>query len=228
MAKYTIEIRTLLEDENFNYFNFDYDFYTDDLKLRENFEKKYLENYFFSEIGQETVLRHKQMVKAKLNVIMDKYTQLYITQLKALNIDFLLNKDLKEEFFREIKKDEKGTALNDNSSNSDNSSTNNLSIDNKSSSMDDGNASINLDSGSLTNVSNTINSSDLKEVSKNITNNNTEVENLTNENEKTTLISKGNIGITSSADLLTKWRNTIINIDELIINECENLFMLIY
>ena len=46
--------------------------------------------------------------------------------------------------------------------------------------------------------------------------------------ETNTLTSKGNIGVTSSAELLEKWRKVIINIDELIINECYDLFMGVY
>ena len=46
--------------------------------------------------------------------------------------------------------------------------------------------------------------------------------------ETNTLTSKGNIGVTSSAELLEKWRKVIINIDELIINECSDLFMQVY
>ena len=46
--------------------------------------------------------------------------------------------------------------------------------------------------------------------------------------EKTELVSQGNIGTTSSAELLDKWRSVLINIDELIIDECQDLFMGIF
>ena len=46
--------------------------------------------------------------------------------------------------------------------------------------------------------------------------------------EKTELISKGNIGQTSSAELLEAWRKVIINIDKMIILSCRDLFMLLY
>ena len=38
-------------------------------------------------------------------------------------------------------------------------------------------------------------------------------------------LSKGNIGITSSAELLEKWRSIIIDIDNEIIEEADKLFM---
>ena len=42
-------------------------------------------------------------------------------------------------------------------------------------------------------------------------------------NEK--FISKGNIGVTSSAELLEKWREVIIDIDNEIIDGAEKYFM---
>ena len=46
--------------------------------------------------------------------------------------------------------------------------------------------------------------------------------------ERTELISKGNIGITSSAQLLKEWRDVLINMDKIIIESCNDLFMKIY
>ena len=49
-----------------------------------------------------------------------------------------------------------------------------------------------------------------------------------NSKEEYTLTSQGNIGITSSAELLTKWRETLLNIDLMIFEECNDLFMQIF
>ena len=46
--------------------------------------------------------------------------------------------------------------------------------------------------------------------------------------EKTDLMSQGNIGITSSAQLLKEWRDVLINMDKIIIESCNDLFMKIY
>ena len=46
--------------------------------------------------------------------------------------------------------------------------------------------------------------------------------------EKTELLSQGNIGITSSAQLLKEWRDVLINMDKIIIESCNDLFMKIY
>ena len=47
-------------------------------------------------------------------------------------------------------------------------------------------------------------------------------------NEKTELISQGNIGITSSAQLLKEWREVLLNMDKIIIDSCNDLFLKIY
>lgn len=46
--------------------------------------------------------------------------------------------------------------------------------------------------------------------------------------EKTELVSQGNIGITSSAQLLKEWREVLINMDKIIIESCNDLFLKIY
>lgn len=212
MTKYTLELRQISESRNQKVFDFDYDFYDSDLKVV--FEKKFIENYFFDEIGFETVGRFKQRLKAKLNRIMPKYKQLYQTELACKDINFMLNKDLKETFIREV----------DNTSNMTGDSLSKVNgNDNtgfKESNIANGNASLNLDS--LTSISQNDNNFN----NTNSTNNN--VVNKGNQKEETTLLSQGNIGITSSAELLEKWRSTIINIDEMIIEECRELFMQIY
>ena len=87
---------------------------------------------------------------------------------------------------------------------------------NKESYLDNGNASLDLTEGNLTGV----NSSDGNGITES---------DMSGENEQLTeLISKGNIGVTSSAELLKQWRQVLINIDEMIIEECRDLFMQIY
>ena len=212
MAKYTIDLYTLLKDSNFKIFNFDYDFYTDDLNIKQSFESKFIDRYMFNEIGFETVARFKHFLKERLNSIAPYYKQLYQTELESKNIKFLLNKDLTETFERVIENDG-------------NNSTDMLSNDNgtqksKESYLENGNADLGLNEGNLTGVS---------ETSQNNTSNGSTSTNYeNNQNEKTKLVSQGNIGVTSSAELLKQWREVLINIDNMIIEECSDLFMTIY
>lgn len=210
MSRYTIELRHIIKSSSL--FNFDYDFYTDSDIIKSKFEQKFIDEYFFHEIGHETVARFKHRLKTRLNKIMPYYKQLYDTEIAAKDINFLLNKDLTETFERVVTGE--SSSINDLTV-SDQGETNN-----KESNIENGNASLELENGSLTNVSKT-------SLSNNTNSNNTSRDN-TNQNEITTLKSQGNIGITSSAELLEKWRNVLINIDQQIINECNDLFMQLY
>ena len=105
MASYTLELNKLDRDEMFCIFDFDYDFYDDLMKA--NFERKFIDHYYFYEIGFETIERFKHRLKTRLNEIYPYYSQLYNTELKSKNINFLLNKDLKETFIRELNKNGK-------------------------------------------------------------------------------------------------------------------------
>lgn len=46
--------------------------------------------------------------------------------------------------------------------------------------------------------------------------------------ETTTFTSKGDIGIQTPAYGITEWRKVLININEMILNDCKDLFMQIY
>lgn len=209
MAKYTIELNTLMTDKKFNLFDFDYDFYDKDMKAI--FEAKFKDHYRFHEIGFETVERFQHNLKAKLNLIMPYYSELYRTQLEAKNINFLLNKDLKETFIRDIQGSDTSNNVSSTVAKSDSLS--------KESYLDNGNADLSLTDG-LTGVSSNGSTGDTQSKSDSTASNKS--------TEKTELISQGNIGITSSAELLQKWRDTIINIDKMIIEDCKDLFMQIY
>ena len=180
MARYTIDVYTLLKDNNFKVFNFDYDFYTDDPNIKQAFETKFIDRYMFNEIGFETVSRFKHYLKERLNSIAPYYKQLYETELKSKDIEFLLNKDLKETFIREIELEKNATndttmsTTNDTTSSSTENSNNsltsntiennditgnetksdNLVSDFKESNLDNGNADLSLNQGYLTNVNN--------------------------------------------------------------------------
>ena len=232
MAKYTIDLYTLLKDDNFKIFNFDYDFYTDDINIKQTFESKFIDRYMFNEIGFETVARFKHYLKERLNSIAPYYKQLYYTELESKNIKFLLNKDLTETFIKDVSSNTEtssNTSLNNRSSSSTTGSQNNIN-NFKESSLDNGNADLGLSQGNLTSVNETSDNT----TSNNTTssNDNSDMNNTGNtsnkEKETTTLISQGNIGVTSSAELLKQWREVLINIDNMIIEECSDLFMTIY
>lgn len=227
MAKYTIELRTIVS-KGYNLFNFDYDFYSDDETLKKDFEEKFINRYYFNEIGFETVARFKHRLKTILVEKMPYYKQIYNTELEAKKINFLLNKDLLETHTRELKK-QTDNNIKDNSTldtmNTINTTQNDI---NKESNLDNGVGSVELSEGNLTSISsgNTIAKNDATTQTKNISL--SEIEQKDTEIETNTILAQGNIGVTSSAQLLKEWRGVIINIDEMLINELEKLFMILY
>lgn len=208
MSKNTIEINQLVNDLDFNLFDFEYNLY--DNELKSVFEKKFIDHFYFYEIGLTPIARFKKALQIKLNDIYPYFKQLYQTELRCNDIDFMLNKDLKEQYTRELT----GNSLvNQSSTSTTNDTTLNINNDTPQNKIDD------LDQFMTSASKNTDNST----MNSNGTNS---AEN--NSTETYSLVSQGNIGVTSSAELLEKWRSVLINIDQLIFEECNDLFMLIY
>ena len=217
MARYTIELRDI---ENCICYLFprNFPFYTDSEELRLNFIQKFYDEYMFREIGFETVERFKRSLLGKLNKIMPYYTQLYHTELESKNINFMFNKDLIETFEREVSgTSEVNSNSTTNATGTSTANSNDIMYDTPNSRIDDITKYPTQGSQGENNATSSSNATS----SNNQTGENTQT-------EKTSLISKGNIGIKSSAQLLKEWREVIINIDEMILNELEDLFMLLF
>lgn len=213
MAKYSLELRTIRETPNYNLFDFEYELYDNNLKPL--FEEKFFEYFYFDEIGYPTVQRFKHMLKSKLHMIMPYYKQLYETELRTKDIDFMLNKDLTETFVRELTNN--ANAVSNVESNGSNSGVN------------DGFQSNTPQSKLTLDIEKYMSSANRDKTSSNYNDNNSS-NSTTNSTgkEETTFVSKGNIGVTSSAELLKKWRDVLINIDEMIFEDMQDLFMMVY
>ena len=207
MSKYTLELRYLYEDENFNLFDFPYNLYNNDLKPW--FEEKFYQHFMFYEIGFDTIGMFKQRLMSKLNDIFPYYNQLYETEIRSKGIDFMLNKDLKESYIRELNS-------NSNSNQESNVSSNSLSTAGQ------------LTPSLIANSQKIDKFMDSAQKDNSSSNSTSSGESNGNSREEYTLTSQGNIGITSSAELLNKWREIILNIDLLIFEECNDLFMQIF
>lgn len=212
----TIELRYIVESDNLTLFDFDYKFY--DETLKPNFEKKFADYFYFREIGFETIGRFKKELQTKLNLIEPYYKQLYETEVKSRDIEFLLNKDLKETFIRTIEGENTGNVSStDNTVNRGENSSLNIFSDTPRNSIET------LDKY----MSNATKDTNNSLVQGNTTTNANSI-NTSRNRETTDFISRGNIGVTSSASLLQEWRNVLINIDMLILEECEELFFGLY
>lgn len=215
-SKETLQLYYIYRDKNYNLFDQPYNLYNNELKPY--FEEKFFQHFMFYEIGFDNINIFKQHLISTLNDIYPKYEQLYETEVRCQNIDFMLNKDLKESYVRKLNGETEGnsqaTSTSDSTSNSNDLTIANDTPQNKVDDLDRY-----MTSAGKTNSNSTNNST---------SNSNNSVKNTTNNTEEYELISQGNIGITSSAELLEKWRNVLINIDQMIFKELENLFLFVY
>lgn len=215
-SKYTLQLYYIYKDDNYNLFDQPYNLYNNELKPY--FEEKFFQHFMFYEIGFDNINIFKQHLISTLNDIYPKYKQLYETEIRCQNIDFMLNKDLKESYVRKLNGESEGnsqaSSTSDNTSNSNDLSIANDTPQNKIDDLDKY-----MTSASKSNSNSTNNST---------SNANNTIKNKSNNTEEYELISQGNIGVTSSAELLEKWRNILINIDLMIFKELENLFLFVY
>lgn len=215
-SKYTLQLYYIYKDDSYNLFDQPYNLYNNELKPY--FEEKFFQHFMFYEIGFDNINIFKQHLISTLNDIYPKYKQLYETEIRCQNIDFMLNKDLKESYIRKLNGESEGNSQA--SSSSDNTSTSNdLSIANDTPQNKIDDLDKYMTSASKSNSNSTNNST---------SNANNTIKNKSNNIEEYELISQGNIGVTSSAELLEKWRNVLINIDLMIFKELENLFLFVF
>ena len=224
MSNYTIELRFLNNPPMTTLFDFDYNYYMKDLvpeevynQKKKEFENKFLEFYYFDEIGYKTPDRFKQRLKNYLDMGFKKWQERYNTELEVQkqNINFLLNKDLIEERTTEGNATGTATSTSTSTSNTNNNSSNKNTVNDTPDTR-------------FTTTENFATSITTDETSSNSTNTgNGETTNTSNQNSNVNerFTSKGNIGVTSSAELLEKWREVIIDIDNEIIEGAEKFFM---
>ena len=224
MSNYTIELRFLETPPIYKIFDFDYDYYMKGLvsdevyqQKKKDFENKFIDFYYFDEIGYNTPDRFKQRLKNYLDMGFKKWQERYKTELEVerQDINFLLNKDLIEERITEGNATGTATSTSTSTSNTNNNSSNKNTVNDTPDTR-------------FTSTENFATSITTDETSSNSTNTgNGETTNTSNQNSNVNerFTSKGNIGVTSSAELLEKWREVIIDIDNEIIEEADKFFM---
>ena len=224
MSNYTIELRFLNNPPMSKLFDFQYNYYMKGLvpdevyeQKKKDFENKFIEFYYFDEIGYKTPDRFKQRLKNYPDMGFKKWNERYKTELEVerQKINFLLNKDLIEERTTEGNATGTATSTSTSTSNTNNNSSNKNTVNDTPDTR-------------FTTTENFATSITTDETISNSTNTgNGETTNTSNQNSNVNerFISKGNIGVTSSAELLEKWREVIIDIDNEIIEGAEKFFM---
>lgn len=187
---------------------------------REELNTKILNFYRFREIGQETFGRWLFELETALNEIMPKYNQLFYSADQDFNP--IYNVDYKK------------TIMGSQNANSNTTSTGNDSTTNE-----EFTKSVNSRTPQdLLNIGNTgvdsvnyADNADWGKASGSTTGTNTTTGNASSNGSTSSIeTTKGNFGVISAQDLIIKYRETILNIEQLIINDprIQELFMLIF
>ena len=205
MAKYTITIKTLI-DNNFDFQMTNYPIF--DENYRKTLNDNILHHYYENEIGFETAPLFRFYLNQKLNEIMPYYNELYKVQKKLIDDNLLLNNvNLTEELKG------KNTTTTSSTSQSTNKGKN-LFQD-----TPQGNISqqdINAQNVYATNI--TLNDNSIND-------NSSANGSGTNEYIKTII---GNNGGKFNIDILNDIKNNLMNIDLMVINDLNELFMQIF
>ena len=231
MANFTMEIREMMTQPLINgVFTFDYEFYSDNIQDKETFEKLFVSHFYFREIGFETPERFKMKLQSKLNLIMPYYRQLALTEWdKVRSIEQMMESKNLTETTEHIQSIQGNSETQSNQSSSSNATQNTASSnESKASNLADGVSQSSLDDGYLTSTGKAEQTDNTQTESSG-----TGSQTLTGNNEqqlteKTTFTSNGDIGIQTPAYAIAEWRKIIINLNQMIINECEDLFLKIY
>ena len=229
-TRLTVELGELIEN-GFELFNFDYpSYYKDAEKLA--FEQKIIDHYYFRQIGQETPQRFRHYLKCKLREIMPYYIQRYESValmaegIKSGEINPLENYSMMEEGTNSESANAKRTGSGTTSMTGSGEVTNTKNGAQKFSDTPQNNLS-NLDNY-LTNATvNDENEHSQSSETKNGTQSETNTEESTG-NGSHTLTRRGNIGVTTYAQMLEGYRQSFINVDMEIIEELNCLFLGVY
>lgn len=253
MSKYTTEVRFICEnsaglsesegadnvdsilDKCWNkVFNFDFPIF--DENYRQVLCRKILKHYYTREIAHETVGRWKLALNAKLNEIMPYYNQLYKSELLEFNpfydVDLTRSRNGSGTSNRTSNNTEtnSGTSKNVSSgSGTSNTDTLNRFSDTPQNSMDtQGIAdSVPLTTVTKVNEDNITTNESTDTLTRNDTKTGNGTENINNTDKYIETV-KGKQGTENYSSLLKKFRETFLNIDMMIIDDCSDCFFTLW
>lgn len=214
MSKYTITIKNLI-DNNFDFKLTSYPIF--DENYRNTLNTKILNHYYENEIGFETAPLFRFYLNQKLNEIMPYYNILYTKQ--SLLLENIMNNVNLTENYQHNNSNTTNTQSNSNSNSTGNSNNKNVFLDTPQGNEYKGNIN---DTDFATNVT-----FDNSNTSNSITDISTGSGTSTGtENYIKSII--GNNGGKFNLDILNDLKNNLMNIDLMIINELNDLFMQIF
>lgn len=253
MSKYTTEVRFICEnsaglsesegadnvdsilDKCWNkVFNFDFPIF--DENYRQILCRKILKHYYTREIAHETVGRWKLALNAKLNEIMPYYNQLYKSELLEFNPFYDVDLTRSREGSGTSNKTSNNTETNSGTSKNvssgsgtSNTDTLNRFSDTPQNSMDtQGIAdSVPLTTVTKVNEDNTTTNESTDTLTRNDNKTGSGTENINNTDKYIETV-KGKQGTENYSSLLKKFRETFLNIDMMIIEDCSDCFFTLW
>lgn len=253
MSKYTTEVRFICEnsaglsesegannvdsilDKCWNkVFNFDFPIF--DENYRQVLCRKILKHYYTREIAHETVGRWKLALNAKLNEIMPYYNQLYKSELLEFNPFYDVDLTRSREGSGTSNKTSNNTETNSGTSKNvssgsgtSNTDTLNRFSDTPQNSMDtQGIAdSVPLTTVTKVNEDNTTTNESTDTLTRNDSKTGNGTENINNTDKYIETV-KGKQGTENYSSLLKKFRETFLNIDMMIIEDCSDCFFTLW
>ena len=253
MSKYTTEVRFICEnsaglsesegadnvdsilDKCWNkVFNFDFPIF--DENYRQVLCRKILKHYYTREIAHETVGRWKLALNAKLNEIMPYYNQLYKSELLEFNPFYDVDLTRKREGSGTSNRTSNNTETNSGTSKNvssgsgtSNTDTLNRFSDTPQNSMDtQGIAdSVPLTTVTKVNEDNTTTNENTDTLTRNDNKTGSGAENINNTDKYIETV-KGKQGTENYSSLLKKFRETFLNIDMMIIDDCSDCFFTLW
>ena len=219
MAKYTITIKSLI-DNNFDFKMTDYPIF--DENYRNVLNTKILNHYYEREIGFETAPLFRFYLNNKLNEIMDYYNTLYIKQ-KSLIENIFDNVNIKESFEGNAT-NKTDTKSNSNSNSNSNSESNNRELYQLTPQGQIKMQDLDSDEVYATNYTKNKNNSNSNIIDESSSTGESSATN-TNDYIKTLV---GRNGGKYNIELLNDLKNNLLNIDMMVIDELDELFMQIF
>ena len=210
MEMQTMTLGELIEN-NVNIFDFDYPFYNEE--RRKQFERHFIEYFYFDEIGQETVARFKHRLKIKLNLIMPYWNKIFLAD--ELEQRILDNYDVTETYEKEVI---------DNTTQTSNGSVTSTN-ENTSKNLESDTPVTKTDLDNIDYFSNI--TKDIANGKNDTTSNNTNNVQNTNKENWTRKI-QGNYGVQTDANAIVQYWESLRMIELEIFNQLSVLFMEVY
>ena len=207
-SRMTLELRDIVDngENSVDIWDFDYpSFYTGEEKTK--FERKVIDHYYFRQIGQETVGRFLHMFRTRVREIMPYYVQLYESEKLMQDIeDPFATVDYTETFEQESSGQSSASTMN-------------------TSEADNLRKFSNTPQGSVSNIENYMTEATQDESTASDTGSS---ETESSGTIKHTLTKKGAMGVTTFGHDMIEYRQSFLNIDLMVINDLNDLFLGVY